>query len=145
MRAENFIYRNNARKRSTTVILALVIATLFGAWVWLAAHWLVILPIAFCVALAVADWMRNPKYVAELSGDAMTWTTGTDITTFELARVNYVAMSTRLDFSTRVTFHTLDGEKIRMHPACTPPASVFKSELERRGIKVEQKHFTFVS
>ncbi|MGB0799050.1 MAG: hypothetical protein ACPGRD_07010, partial [Planktomarina sp.] len=64
---ENFIYRNNARKRSTTVILALIVTGIFIAWALLDAHIIVVASLIACVTLAIVDWVKNPKYVAEIS------------------------------------------------------------------------------
>lgn len=143
--AEPFLYRNDARKRSTTVILALVIAAIFAMWVFLDAHWLIVVPLSVCVGLAMFDWLRNPKYAFEITDNNISWTSGEVFSTLGVDTLDHVVMSTRLDFSTRVTFHQKDGSKMRLHPACTPPQAVLGAQLKARDIEVVQKHFTFVS
>lgn len=117
------------------LLLLLVLATLYGAALWIIA--LMLLP----ALPAVFELGSNPSAGLTLGPTHLDWHTGRREARVPLDDITNARFDTRLDFSVRVTLTFRDGKSLRLPQESMPPHRDFEDALQNHGVKTERHHF----
>ncbi|WP_372577794.1 hypothetical protein [Ruegeria hyattellae] len=116
-------------------VLLLGIVTIDLAW-WIAALGvLVTLP-------ALYEFLTDRRAGLTLTGQELSWFSGTLTQKVPLARIKTARFDTRWDLSVRVTLILQNDKKLRLPHECLPPHRALETRLQQAGLHVERHHFT---
>ena len=143
--AQTLHHQSCARRPSTAITVAMVLGLLILARLAIDLHWAIFLGGVLLTTPALYDLYRNPCHGFDLTPTDITLTApNTDPQHIPLAEIDQVTITTRLDFSARITILLQNGQKLRLHPAQTPPADQLAQVLTQHGVKIQRKHFSFL-
>lgn len=144
MSAPTYRFENHGRSRGAIMVLLLVwCVILLLIWRIQLAHWIAVGILLFTLP-AAWEVLANPRSTLTLSDRHLTWQTPRISGELPVAQIKHIRFDTRLDLSVRITLCLLDGRKIRLPHAATPPHQRFEQELRTRGIQTERHHFSLI-
>lgn len=93
-----------------------------------------------------ATWevLRDPRSSLTLDKNTLAWSSARFSGSLPLRQIQKVRFDTRLDLSVKVTLLLVDGRKIRIPHASTPPHRSFEAALNARDVVSERHHFTLI-
>lgn len=140
------IYRfaRPARSPKAAVVLCIVWAALFAAFVWLqAAPWIIALLLVFTLPAAF-DYARGRTAWLELDSSELRWRSGRQEGKVALPRIERIRLETRLDLTIRIRLVLEGGKRIPLPQDVAPPREVFEAECAARDIRTERHHFSLL-
>ena len=128
----------------TVVVVAMIWAALFAAWIWLDASPLILGILAICTLPALRDLITNPTAGLVLASDRLRWHSGKHDAEVALDLIDHVRLDTRLDLSVRATVIMQTGRRIRIPFEATPPHQAFEAALNGYDIRTSRHHFSLL-
>lgn len=127
----SYTFQRHGRTRGTLIVLALVYAALFAAWLLLSvAGWIIVALIVFTLP-AIWDLWSNPRSEIEITGAAISWSHGKISATIQKSEIQRIRVDLRLDRSIKLTLILKTGRKIRVTQPAIPPLQQLEDALTR--------------
>lgn len=140
--APAFYFERDARSLTAMLMISIwlcglaVLVLVFQAALWLVAA------LALPVLPALWELWRNPRSWLRIDTEQFCWSSPRMTGEIALTEISHIDMTTRWDFSIRVTLHTHLGTTHKLPPDVTPPDTFIEAALSARGIPVKRHHFT---
>ena len=106
-----------------------------------AAYWVIAL-FALPVLPLLWDIWHNPQSTLRLDTRALSWRCPRSHADIALDEILQITITTRWDFSRKITVGTKIGTKHIMPPDVTPPHLAFEAAAVAHGLSVKRQHFT---
>ena len=133
-----------ARTRTTALVVALVWLAIFAAILFLNASLVLMTVLMLFTAPALYDLISNRPSGMRLDADGLHWFTGKRTGDITWAKIEYLRLDTRLDFSVRLSAVLVSGRRIRLPMEVMSDVTELESELTKRDIPFRRHHFSLV-
>ncbi|MGB1235379.1 MAG: hypothetical protein ACPG5U_06585 [Planktomarina sp.] len=140
-----YTYHHNATNGRSVAVVSAIFLTVALAYAYIDLHPMIAMVAVMLCMPATFEMGQNRKYSLTLDNREIRWSINKDTDAAQIENIEKVTLTTRLDFSTRITLHLKSGDKVRLHPGVTPKGDDLATQLNARNIPYTRQHFTFVS